>query len=41
MILTCHHCPVQLAFAGKNVQLHAKAFGWIKRKGHYFCGWCA
>jgi hypothetical protein len=41
MILTCFCCPLQLAFAGKNVRRYARAFGWRKRQGHFYCGWCA
>lgn len=41
MVLTCYHCPSQIAFAGKNVKRYAGLFGWHLRRGRYFCGWCA
>lgn len=44
MILTCHNCPRQLAFAGSSSavrQAIAIAFGWVSRQGEgYLCVSC-
>lgn len=41
MILTCHACPSQIAFAGKNRRLYAKLFGWAFKGSRFYCAWCA
>lgn len=41
MILTCHHCPVQLCFRGSDRDGVARAFGWKTGGGRYLCQHCA
>jgi len=41
MILTCHVCPRQLCFSGRDRRPMAAAFGWVEIKGSFFCTGCA
>lgn len=36
MILTCHTCPKQLCFHGRDRDLYARLFGWVVRGGAVF-----
>lgn len=42
MLLTCHDCPRQIAFAGthRRRSVTARLFGWIERAGRFFCPDC-
>lgn len=40
MLLTCHRCPRQLAFAGRRRELFASLFGWFNIGGRFFCPSC-
>lgn len=42
MLLTCHRCPRQIAFAGdfRARSRMARLFGWLEVAGRFFCPGC-